>query len=103
MPRILVNCHGGRVVGPPDNPPQFIVPMGVSIHFYIPDGALLPDGNGWQILNHRLQRSPGNPAGMTTIGPGNPCFDYYGVPYAALGVANGIQLEVAGRRGLPYF
>ncbi|WP_299939668.1 putative adhesin [uncultured Microbulbifer sp.] len=103
MPRILVNCHGGRVVGPPINPPQFLVPAGVSIHFYIVDGGILPNNNGWNILNHRLQRLPGNPAGITTIGPNLMCQDYYGVPYAALGVANGIQLEVAGRRGIPYF
>ena len=103
MPRILVNCHGGRVVGPPANPPPFVVPAGVSIHFYIADGAILPNNNGWTILNHRLNHLPGNPAGIITIGPGLMCPDYFGVPYAGLGVANGIQLERVGRRGIPYF
>ena len=103
MPRILVNCHGGRVIGPPAHPAPFIVPLGVSIHFYIADGQLLPNPAGWNILNCRLQRLPGNPAGIITSGPGTLCNDYYGVPYAALGVANGIQLEIPGRRGMPYF
>lgn len=84
-------------------PPQFVVPAGVSIHFYIADGQLLPNDDGWNILNHRRMNQPGNPPGIVTVGPGGVCDDYFGVPYAGLDVANGIQLEIAGRRGAPYF
>ncbi|WP_425460071.1 putative adhesin [Exilibacterium tricleocarpae] len=104
MPRILVNCHGGRVVGPPANPPQFAVPAGVSIHFYVVDGLVLQDNNAWNILDHWLQRRPGNPnALVATFTPGQMCQDYYGVPYVGLGVAGGIQREAVGRGGQPYF
>ena len=103
MPRILVNCHGGRVVGPPANPAPFMVPAGVSVHFYVADGIILPNANAWPILNHRRQGAAGNPAGTTTVGPGVLCDDYYGVPYLGLGVSNGIQLERVGRRGMPIF
>ena len=97
MPRILVNCHGGCVVGPPAHPAAFVVPAGVSIHFYVADGAILPDNYGWDILNHRLQFQAGDPAGIITIDPGQPCNNYYGVPYARIGVANGIQLQSVAR------
>ena len=78
MPRILVNCHGGRVVGPPANPAPFMVPAVVSVHFYVADGIILPNANAWPILNHRRQGAAGNPAGTTTVGPGVLCNDYYG-------------------------
>jgi hypothetical protein len=105
MARILVNCHGGRVVGPPGHPAQFTVPVGVSIHFYIHDGGILPNPVGWTVLNHRLSFGIGNPPGIAvhTFGPGAICHDYYGVPYAGLGVANGVQLEGLGRGGVPRF
>lgn len=54
MPRILVNCHGGRVTGPDEQPPPFEVPENVHIHFYIEDGDLLDDGEAWQILKESL-------------------------------------------------
>ena len=103
MPRILVNCHGCRVIGPPAHPATFVVPAGVSIHFYIADALILSNVAGWNILNHRIRLLPGNPAGTITIGPGAFCRDYYGVPYTGLGVANGIHLQMPGRRAAPYF
>src|SRR5436305_6146394 len=102
MARILVNCHGGRVL--PANPGSFIVPRGVTVYFYVQDGVILPNGIGWQILNHRLRFLPGNPQGVVsyTFFAGATCLDYYGVPYGGLGVANGIQLEGMAR-GVPIF
>jgi hypothetical protein len=89
MPSILVNCHGGRPAGPITT---FPVPVGVSVHFYCGDGMLLGNDVSWQILNNRLQFTPG-PAPTQTFGPGTACPDYYGVPYVGLGVANGVQLQ----------
>jgi hypothetical protein len=103
MPRVLVNCHGGRVANPL-NPPQFRVPAGVSIHFYVNDGNLLSDTDGWRVLTARQNLTPPPPNIFTVVsGPGTMCFDYYGVPYTGLGVANGIQVERPGRRGVSLF
>lgn len=103
MPRILVNCHGGRVTGPDVHPPQFIVPEGVYIHFYVNDGQELEDGTAWQILNHRRQFLDGDPPETLTVGPGELCDNYYGLPYNALEVINGVQRESVGQNGQPLF
>jgi len=95
--RILVNCHGGRALAPVSpNPAQFNVPAGVTIHFYVNDGALLNDGDAWSILHARqtgavLPASPG--IAHATANSGAPCQDYWGVPYNALNIVNGIQVE----------
>jgi Putative adhesin Stv domain len=95
--RILVNCHGGRVVGPASpNPAQFNVPAGVTIHFYVNDGALLNDGDAWNILHARQTGAPLPVApgiAHATVNAGTVCQDYWGVPYNALNIVNGIQVE----------
>lgn len=93
MPRLLVNCHGGRV-----GDATFAVPQGVTIHFYCQDGALLLDEDGWTVLNHRLQSQPGQLAQLAEqIGEGHQCYNYIGVPYSRLGIVNGIQREETSR------
>jgi hypothetical protein len=94
MPRILVNCHGGRTAATP----VFVLPAGVSVHFYIADGGILPNVTAWQVLDNRLRfQAPG--AAVTTLPGGQPCQDYYGVPYRGLGVADGLLLENAAGNG----
>lgn len=93
--RILVNCHGGRVVAAASpNPATFNVPAGVTIHFFVADGALLNDGDAWNIL-HARQTNAALPATIvhTPVNAGAPCQDYWGVPYNALNIVNGIQIE----------
>ena len=102
MPSILVNCHGGRVAGPPPspNPPTFLVPAGVTINFYIADGVILQNEDAWDILQRKLQHVAIPAAFVVSQGPGTQCFDYWGVPYnsVALEVANGIMVERANGR-----
>ena len=97
--RVLVNCHGGRVVAPAPaspNPAQFAVPANLTIHFYVNDGAALSDADAWNILHARLTNAalPVAPGiAHATAAAGSQCPDYWGVPYNALNIVNGIQIE----------
>ena len=102
MPSILVNSHGGRIVNPP-NPPQFVVPAGVTIHFYIQDGGILPNDEAWQILTALQNFNPPAPNFYTAVAAGTACFDYYALPFGGLDIVNGIQVERPGRRGAAIF
>ncbi|STQ90745.1 putative adhesin [Iodobacter fluviatilis] len=103
MPRIIVNCHGGRVIGFPAHPGPFLVPVGISIHFYVLDGGILDNETGWHISNQRMRGEALGGVYHHVIFGGQMCQDYYGLPYAGLGISNGIFLEeLNGRRGENY-
>ena len=87
-----------RVVGGRVHPPQFMVPAGRSVHFYVADGQLISNTDGWAILDGLrggMVWNAGNvPSGyLQTRTGGQMCDDYYGVPYVTLGVVNGVWLE----------
>ncbi|WP_420136244.1 putative adhesin [Sphingomonas sp.] len=101
MPRLLVNSHGGRDAS--INPDTFVVPAGVTVHFYCNDGDILSNDDSWRILNHRRQQTMGDPVGTQSFGPTSVIPNYYALPYDTLGVNSGLDREEGGRRGKTVF
>jgi hypothetical protein len=73
MANIIVSAHAGRFH---DQTRSLIVPQGSSIVYYVPDGGLLPNDEGYEIF-YALSagRQPRTPA-VETVMPGESTFDY---------------------------
>ena len=65
-------CGGHGAIWPSDG--GFVVPQGITIHFYIPDGAGLPNNIGQQI--DQVLAGGSAPTPTETIRAGAPCNDY---------------------------
>ena len=101
MPRLLVNSHGGRDAG--ITPGNFVIPAGITVHFYCNDGDVLSNDDSWRILNHRRSFAIGDPAGTQSFAAGTAIPNYYALPYDSLGVNSGLDREEGGRRGTSVF
>jgi len=65
-------CGGHGAIWPGDG--TFIVPTGIVIHFYVPDGDSLPNDIGQQV--DQVLNGGTGPTPVETIRSGSPCDDY---------------------------
>lgn len=73
MPNIVVSAHGGRWV---DEKPTLEVPAESAVAFYVADGGLLPNTEGYLILDAlRRGDEPGGKV-VEELGAGDLSFDY---------------------------
>jgi hypothetical protein len=65
-------CGGHGARWPADA--QFTVPNGITIYFFVPDGASLPNSVGQRV--DQVLTGGAAPAPTETIAGGSPCWDY---------------------------